>query len=45
MEAFGHRGVAIHSLDGLTMTQERIRVLIEKLVNLYKLSKAGVGEE
>ena len=37
MEALGARGVALDSLDALRKTQERHRVLLEKLVILFNL--------
>ena len=45
MEALGPRGVALDSLDALRKTQEKHRVLLEKLVNLFNQAKAGVREE
>ena len=45
MEALGARGVALDSLDALRKTQERHRVLLEKLNNLFNQEKVDVCEE
>ena len=45
MEALGHRGLALDSLDALKKTQERHRALLELLVDLCAQAKAGVREE
>ena len=45
MEALGARGVALDSLDALRKTQERHRVLLEKLNNLFNQAKSDVCEE
>ena len=45
LEALGARGVALDSLDALRNTQEKHRVLLGKLVNLFNQAIAGVSEE